>query len=62
MPSPWGKSRMNFKSIRFRVTAIILMCATVGVVLFETFWLPRLNQVLTDTQTRELEKGRLNPV
>ena len=57
MPNPWGKSRMNFKSIRFRVTAIILMCATVGVVLFETFWLPRLNQVLTDTQTRELEKG-----
>ena len=48
---------MNFKSIRFRVTAVILVCATVGVLLFETFWLPRLNSMLTETQTSELQKG-----
>ena len=48
---------MNFKSIRVRVTAAILMCAVVGVVLFEAFWLPRLNSMLTETQTSELQKG-----
>jgi len=48
---------MNFKSIRVRVTAAILMCAVVGVVLFEAFWLPRLNSMLTETQTTELQKG-----
>ena len=48
---------MNFKSIRFRVTAVILGCTVMGVVLFEIFWLPRLNAMLTETQTNELQKG-----
>lgn len=48
---------MNFRSIRVRVAAVILACAAVGVVLFEAFWLPRLNSMLTETQTNELQKG-----
>lgn len=47
---------MNFNSIRLQVIAVIIIGALVGTVLIEFAWTPRMNALLIDTQSLEVER------
>ena len=47
---------MNFNSIRLQVIAVIIAGALVGTALIEFAWTPRMNELLIDTQSLEVER------
>jgi signal transduction histidine kinase/ActR/RegA family two-component response regulator len=47
---------INFQSIRFRISAVIVIGALFGVLLFEFVWVPRMTQLIVDSQARELRR------
>ncbi|SIT03071.1 Signal transduction histidine kinase [Roseivivax lentus] len=47
---------MPSRSIRFRLTAVILAGSAIIALLFEIAWLPRLNDLLVEAQSREAQR------
>ena len=47
---------INFQSIRFRISAVIVASIVCGALLFEHVWVPRMTALIVDANSRELRR------
>ena len=47
---------INFQSIRFRISAVIVASVVCGALLFEHVWVPRMTALIVDANSRELRR------